>query len=540
MAYTLDVERGYINTYTPIKFDYTSIEEHKKLINKIQKNFYVISKHSKITDGNFIKLKKEFYDICDLVTSTYAVNRKPNDELPANQNKLDENPYFKINNVFDYDHSQTLINKDSVLLNYVKPQVQIEFPTIKVILVNEIQKFSELMVEEVVDSANFSARFFGSDIAQNKTVISLWPILVKDKNDDYLIAPVEIEFFELGLAILKISYPIKNQSSLGLSLNDFDSYHNEIFYPPIFHNNQEMIEFDYLRICSNKIDDIIKMIIEWLNTLPSGFIKTQSMKFIILSQLKKGNLDFNKTSKDEKEFLYRIVNAPLPDNKIMHPEHNQTWGNSYWGNGPFRYYFSSMGKCVALLDKNLDVEFLKGESEESRNHIIDTSIVNNVENAYKILLLTELNYRNLLIKQNINNSYDLEVIQEDFLRTENYLLQLFDTSYGTVRDLYAKMIELNHNFINRDNVEKRINNNDLLLKTQREKKLAKGNDIVTFLGLIITLLVSLKSIYETLLIIRTIFPYSNDIPHISVIGFSVFVDIVFIILLVNWYRNRSN
>lgn len=534
----LEIERGYVNTYVPLKFNYSDINEYSELIDKLGSCNFVISNQSQDEKGTRIELKPYFYEVCDRIVNTYAF-KKNLGSYEKNHN-IDSNDeyYLKVTNTFNYDNSLNINNIDSILFDFISHKIEVGYPKMSIYFINDIEQFVSLQLNEIVDSANFSSKFFGRSIAQRKHVLMLWPILIIDKNNEKQLASVDIEFYDLGMAILKISYPIINQSSLPLIENDADLYHESCYYNLDINEGGLSEEFDYEKIPSNSIVEVIDIILSWLQINSDGFIKSENREMILLSQLKPKNIDLERAKKEEREAIYRIINAPITINNNLNPERNKIWEESYWGNNIFRYYFSTMGKCVAIVGQDIKNILPVTKDKLEENRIIDMSLLDIVENAYKVMLFNKLNNQNYLILQNEISYSELRNVEEDYYLAHNYILSLLDESYGTVRDLYNKMVDICQHYLNQASIKQRIQNNEKILKKRQEDRVSKENDRLTILGLIITILVSFPAIYESLYIFRNSF-IKNNIKGISVIGVSIITEIIFLFCLFYWYAKRD-
>src|SRR5699024_7508165 len=100
-------------------------------------------------------------------------------------------------------------------------------------------------------------------------------------------------------------------------------------------------DFDYQQVSNNSIDSVIDIILNWLDENSKGFIRSENKEIIQLNQLKPKNINIRQAKKEEKEAIFRIVNAPVTDGIKLHPERNKVWNDQYWGNEQTRFLFSS-------------------------------------------------------------------------------------------------------------------------------------------------------------------------------------------------------
>lgn len=455
MSYLLDIKRGYIQIYVPLKFEYESMKKYKEMIEGLQNSDCVISQQSIDENGIRFELKPHFYDICDRITNTYISNKGSIDLSEPEQVFNDDEHTIKIKQTFDYENGSKIKNTDSILLKYINPMISLGDSDIKLMFNNGLEEIISEQLMDIVDTSNATSEAFGETISKGKHMLMLWPILFEDKNNVHQIATVDIEFFDLGLALC-ISYPIENQSSLPLVENNYNLYHESCFYANIFKTAKSLEEFDYDRISSSTIDEIIDNILSWLYVNSTIQIKTESRVIILLSQLSEKNISFPSVSEADKESIYRITNAPFPNDDRLHSERNIMWKEHFWGQGPFRHYFSSMGNCVSIVDNEEMDLFLLDDEEELNNKRIDISLLHNIENAFKVMLLTKLNNMNYLISQELAIISGLREIEEIYFLTQNYILSILDESYGSVQDLYQKMTSLCHHYLNQSSIEQRI------------------------------------------------------------------------------------
>lgn len=431
-----------------------------------------------------------------------------------------------------------LNNKDSILLDFIELNIITKPKSIIYSLSSQLVGFVEDQVDELINTANASSKYFGHDISLNKRVLTLWPILLIDENNEKQLASVSIEFYEHRMAILKISYPIKNQTSYHLTKNNPNSYYKKCYYNESIDKKISIKNFDYKRVQNNSIHSVTDIILNWLDNNSNGFIHSEEQEIIQLNQLKHQNIDVRQAKKKEKEAIYRIVNAPVNDGIKLHPERNMVWDKRHWGNERVRYLFSTMGRCVAISGHNIKDSLPEDTPEEDEDDILKRSLLLNVEDAYKVMLLNRLNSFNFLVNQSKKDYQKLKSLEEDYYLTENYILGLLDSSFGSVRELYSKIEEVTRGYLNKKSLEKRFNNNHHVLNNRHQEIIKKENDRLTILGLLITVLVSFPAIYETLSILQREL-VTTDIPWISVLGLSIFFEATLLIFLFYWYIKKK-
>jgi len=543
MENTLQIEHGVINSYTPIKFNYSDETAYINLIKKLEKSDFVVSEQSTNEKGVQLDLKKKFLDINESISIT-SINKNKENSFKEEVKKINEDITIKY--TYPDNHSQIpeLNDKDSIVFDFVYNFLELEIPRSNLVFQSEIQSFVENQLNEIVNSTNESSKYFGPQITLNKYVLLLWPILLYDVNDEKQLASVSIEFYDYGMAIIKISSPIENQNSNPLTTNETGLYYKSAYYISKTANEIPIENFNYQKLSDTNIEIVLDIIRQWITENIEKYIEIESFltsetrEIIQLNKLSPANINFSTAKREEIEAIFRIVNAPVFDTQRFHPGRNTVWKEQFWGDSQFKYIFSTMGKCVAIVGhdiyNSLKDEVLEGEI----NGFISKNSLLNVESAYKIMLLNRLNGVSYLINQKTDSYKKNKYYEETYYLAENYILGLLDFSFGTVRELYNKIEEVCKEYLNKKSLEKRFNNNERILNKKYKEKKAEENDIFEVFGILITVLVSFPSIYETLSIVQKEF-VSNDIPGVSVMGLSLVIEVIFLVILFYWYWNRK-
>lgn len=524
----------------PIKFNYSNSEDYSEFITELEESDFVISEQTHDDKNKLLEIKPKLYKANDIVVNTTLNNKTSMSEIK--QGSLDWSEVEELGAKVTYPevdkNAPILTRKDSVLLDFLELQLNPGLQRFTVTLASKIMRFVEEQVDELVIMANESSKYFGREISLNKKVLILWPILLIDKNNKQQLASVSIEFYEHSMAILKISYPIENQTSYPLTQNKIDLYYKNCYYNVDINNNVSIADLDYKQVSNNSIHSITDIILSWLDGNSNGFIHTEEQEIIQLNKLKPQNMNMRQIKKEEKEAVFRIVNAPINDGIRWHPERNKIWDKQSWGKKHRRYLFSSMGRCVAITGQNAGSSLSNEIPKEEVDTIIKRSLLMDVEDAYKVMLLNRLNSISFLLKQDKADYHNLKSFEEDYYFSENYILGLLDFSYGTVRELYSAIEKVTSDYLNKESLEKRFKNNQLILNNRHQERIRKENDRLSILGLLITALVSFPAIYETLNIFQSeLVP--TDIPGISVLGLSVFFETILLMSLYYWYRNKK-
>lgn len=524
----------------PIKFNYSNSEDYSGFITELEKTDFVVSKQTHDDQNTLLDIKPKLYQVSDIVKNTILSNEDNMSEIK--QGNLDWSEVEELGVKVTYAEvgkdAPILKSKDTILLDFVELQVNYSVNKIAIIPESKIVRFVEEQVHDLVILSNKSSEYFGQEVSLNKKVLILWPILLIDKNDKQQLASVSIEFYEHGMAILKISYPIENQTSYPLTQNKIDLYYKDCYYNIDINDNVPIADFDYKRVSSNSIHSVTGIILHWLSENSNGFIHSEEQQIIQLNQLKPQNINIRQIKKEEKEAVFRIVNGPVNDGIKWHPERNIMWDEHSWGKGHRRYLFSTMGKCVAIAGENIDSSLPKEIPKEEVNAIIKRSLLMDVEDAYKVMLLNRLNSVNFLLKQGKDDFHNLKLLKEDYYFSENYILGLLDYSFGTVRDLYSTIESVTSDYLNKESLEKRFKNNQTVLSNRHQEKIRKENDRLSILGLLITVLVSFPAIYETLNIFQKEL-VTVDIPYVNVLELAIFFELILLWLLFYWYRNKK-
>lgn len=543
MENTLQIEHGVINSYTPIKFNYSDEAAYNNLIKKLEKSDFVVSKQTTNEKGVHLDLKKKFLDINEsIMITSMNKNKKTSDNEEIKKNRED----LTIKYTYPDNHNQIpeLKNKDNIILDFVHKSIVVGIHKSNIVFQSELETFVKDQLHGVVDSTNESSQYFGPQITLNKHVLLLWPILLHDVNDEKQFASVSIEFYDYGMAIIKISSPIKNQNSNPLTTNDTGLYYKSAYYISNTDNEIPIENFNYQKLSDTNIKIVLDTIRQWIieNNEKSieieSFLISETREIIQLNKLSPTNIKLSAAKREEIEAIFRIVNAPVSNTKMFHPGRNTVWKEQFWGDSQFKYIFSTMGKCVAIVGhdiyNSLKDEVPKGEI----NDFISKSLLLNVESAYKVMLLNRLNGVSYLTNQKTVSYKKNKYYEENYYLAENYILSLLDFSFGTVRELYNKIEEVCKEYLNKKSLEKRMNNNERILNKKYKEKEAEENDMFEVFGILITVLVSFPSIYETLSIVQKEL-VTNDIPGVTVMGLSLIIEAIFLMILFYWYWNRK-
>lgn len=529
-----------INTYVPLKFNYSDNTSFTKFIKDLEKSDFVISEQTIDGKRTDLNLKPILSEVNEAIINTTLKDEERMTQFKNTFNNFSDEKLTDLNVAYPVieENSPTIKNENSILLDFLDTNISLSPQNIKYTLYSKMLSYTGKQLNELVINTNISSQYFGHELTFDKKVLILWPILFIDINDNQQIASVSIEFYEYGMAILKISYPIKNQTSYPLEQNIPDLYHKSCYYNTNTNNRIKVEDFDYHQLSNNSIYSVIDIILNWLDKNSVGFTRSENKEIIQLNQLKPKNINIKQAKKEEKEALFRIVNAPVTDGIKLHPERNKVWDDQYWGNEYSRYLFSSMGKCVAIPGHNISNSLPEDTSKEEFDAIINRDLLMNVEDAYKVMLLNRINSVNYLLKQNEAGYRDLKTFEEDYHLTENYILGLLDFSFGTVRDLYSTIENVCSEYLNKKSLDKRFQNNQQILSNRQQERVTKENDRLSILGVLITILVSFPAIYETLAIFQKEL-INSDISYVNVFGLSIFFEVILIFYLFYWYKNRK-
>src|SRR5699024_7047543 len=118
MENTLQIEHGVINSYTPIKFNYSDETAYINLIKKLEKSDFVVSEQSTNEKGVQLDLKKKFLDINESISIT-SINKNKENSFKEEVKKINEDITIKY--TYPDNHSQIpeLNDKDSIVFDFV-------------------------------------------------------------------------------------------------------------------------------------------------------------------------------------------------------------------------------------------------------------------------------------------------------------------------------------------------------------------------------------------------------------------------------------
>src|SRR5699024_2352099 len=136
MENTLQIEHGVINSYTPIKFNYSDEYAYSNLIKKLEKSDFVVSEQTTNEKGVHLDLKKKFLDINESIRIT-SINK--NKETSDNEVIKKINEDITIKYTYPDNHSQIpeLKNKDNIVLDFVHKSIVVGIPKSNIVFQSE-------------------------------------------------------------------------------------------------------------------------------------------------------------------------------------------------------------------------------------------------------------------------------------------------------------------------------------------------------------------------------------------------------------------
>ena len=510
------------------------MKENKEGINKIRNGcidfYYSLKVETKL---KYKELCKNIRNKISLTIDNYnmqaGVALKENIEKSISKLNFEELKNVKLKTNYE-NKKKNIKNKD--LKDFSQSVKNIRFEVtekgFKISPILELHEQIKELEDELKSDYNFSSNIYGSAFVDNCQRFYLPPFKIELINNERLFIKAILYVFKNGMMILRISIPIRNLETTPLLENNLDGYIKNIideFNVGIYirENGIEDIKnsyFNYIKTSSKKITNII-------------FV-SETLTNIILADFEGVPNNIRNIPPTIEEDLYRIIVAPInkiyPDSfKDIAKEYLENNSDTYDG---VKYITSSMGKCVSVIDRSI-VRYLK-EKEEIEDRFLYKNIINfirnNLEFALIIILLKKINSGYTYFKKEMkdNNFYKT---QREYLFNNIFILQLQQSSYGSVREQISFLEKKMTYFIASKDTHEKMNAMDWIITEDRARKNLNFQNFLSFCGVLLTTIFGLPAINETLTILKKCLFENTDIPIITIEKSSIIIWGVLVVFL---------
>jgi len=395
----------------------------------------------------------------------------------------------------------------------------------KLELDEEMNEYEEIQQSDY----NTCSRIYGKTFVDNCQRFYLPPLKVQLINNEMVYLKLVLYVFKNKMMILRISIPIQNVETTMLIENNLDGYiKNIIDELDIGIDGQsksiEDIKNVYLRYIKNSSKKITNI----------AFAST-ALTNIILADFE-DMLDNIRVIPDAiAEDLYKISVAPI---EKRHQDAFKGIAKEYISNNSqvydgIAYIVNSMGKCISIIDRTM-IEYLK-EDKAIEDENISKEIVNslqiNVEFAFIILLLRKMNAGYTYLQKEIKEK-NFDKAQKEYHINNIFILQLQQCAYGSVKEQIDFLEEKMYYFVATKDMQEKMKSMDYIIKENREKKKKRFQNFLAIVGVLLTTILGLPTIHETLTILKKTICANIDIPIINIENSSIALWIILLMFLI--------
>ena len=333
-----------------------------------------------------------------------------------------------------------------------------------------------------------------------------------------------------GTEIVKLIIPLPQQSYKNIKdFNFLCSYKKVLIASEV--DNEELIE---------NPEDLYAIVFKYLQPYKGTLKFTKKQNFLLNFIIPRTNqkcLSLENPSNEYKEMIYCMANAPYQRTLIGKKELNTFWRDNRKEFSEIAYFFAGNHVCVSVASERVYLEIKDHiKNEDEKESFLAEVLGLNIDIIMHMLLL----FQKCLVRY---EEFD-ELNYENYLRYSEiaitnikYFYQCMEDSMGTIRATFE---------FAKDHMEYYLRPKEFELKTklyekyimEREEKTNKKNQEIkndesrriSLLGMGLTLIFGLPSIYNGLHIIRSCLSISN-LPYITMEGVSFFL---WITLLIGW------
>ena len=476
-------------------------------------------------------IQNKTFSLIDNYNIQAGATFKENIEECISKVDLDKDVGIKLKTNYSHKDIEKM-NQETFNKSFKNISVEITDTWVEISPMLDLHEELNLLENESENDYNICSEIYGKIFVNNCYRVYLPPFKTELINGEIVFIKAILYIFKNGMMILRISVPIQNVDTSLLFENSLEGYIKSII--DIFDIGTNIIPeidgltnlknayFEFIISCSKKIKDIASI--------------SATVKNIILA-------DFDGTIEDIKniphgieEDLYRIVNAPTIKRhdksfKDIDKEYLEKNSDTYDG---IKYITSSMGKCISIMDKTI-INYLIGNGKEENddlyNNIINSMRIN-VEFAIIIILLKKINSAYTYLQKGIKKK-SFYKIQKEYLLNDIFILEMQQSSYGTVREQISFFEEKMKYFTGKDDIFNKMKSIDTIINEERERRNLKFQNFLSIGSVLLTIIFALPAIYDTLTILKMCLIPDIDIPNVTINESSLccWVLLIFFIIL---------
>lgn len=509
------IHKGEIDFYYPLRID-TKLT-YNDLCEKIQS-----------------AIDSVFYDYVIKVMSLMEKNKKnTNEESNPLYNACFYNPLK-----MPKGYSANKYTEKSLELSFDELFIEIDEETGKTKMKTGALKEYEKQFEITERDYNFSRRIYGGVFSNTQTRINFPCFKIQLCNNEFVWLSACLYVFGNKMAVMKIGLPLSNVYSDFLFSYEYDKYISSINNEFCLNDFNNDASIDCIKCCFIKI-------LNKVNGIKQIFVGGEFAN-IILSDYNPMPSSIQKSDNNINIVYYKIICAPINEmNQDIKDEAKIYIDSNCWGMRGVKYITSVNGRCLSVVDKNLQdyviTQYMTSNgvsaiSTEERAFIKDTitqEIRINVEFAILIIVLKKLN-NSYSLYQKSTESNNLHKVNRDYNEGVLYINSLLSNVYGTVReqlDFFEHSIAY---YLDNDKTNQNKEAIDNILLQEKARQEQKLNNKLTIGSFLLTLFFGLKAINETLCFIR---PYlkniiGGDIAGVTISDVSFVLWICLVILMI--------
>lgn len=386
-----------------------------------------------------------------------------------------------------------------------------------------------------------SETIYGNHFLQSHRKILLPPFAITLHNDENVWLSAILYVFGNKMAVLKLELPILNTPFSMLQELGTEHLIKEVTPPWGMEANFE----------KSSLEDIWKAYLGTINR----FAKLQAcqtekcLQNVILTRFDDRPKYVQSISDDLLFEFYRIVSAPVSVPKgnlhFVKQKAKEYMNTHSVGDIGIRYFLNIAGSCLSIVDESMQEEMTERllandiePNEQLVNYVLTSSAYINIEFSLIVLLLKTLN-STFAFNQKLMNKQEYLKAQKLFNESRIFIAHIQEECYGSVSEQVTLVEEFMPYYRKQDvEVEKSTAIDQIIIEeTSRENERSQRR--IAVLGTLITLIVGLPSIVDTIKILRpwaTFLP--KDIPYVTVEGVSSVLWIILAVFLAFVMRKR--
>lgn len=512
----LIVKEGRLICYYPLEINKT--KNINRIMEKIQRDQIVISEEKEADGCHILGLKDNYLDSLEVkeentlaflaedgIFKSLLKDRNVSVDFPENISK---------------DTKNILEKEDWVLSvgfeSYNKVSLRVESNS-----KNEL--FYHL--DGIDNKRNLSKRVYGIDITDYYMEYLLQPIFAKNKAGNDIHICLSLQIYENGMAIIKADIPIIDDNLETFYDDEYDPVYQEIKVSKYIVDG----EHDYNEVHINNLSHVIGIYIKKLCKIAQVKMLTYAQfNHVLLIKCNSVIRNFDYLSNQIYEAIYRVLAAPIAEYKNIQDEMKLYCDENYWGSNGIRYYFGKTGKCVSIIDENLQEYVRKKETGNDRNtrYRVQEMMVFNIEYCINILLLEYINGKTKYWNS-LKRGYNIENIKKKYCETELMILEMKEYCFGSVLELLEQMEQSMKYYLNKDLIDSKSENIEKIIHVKENKRQLILKKFIEIVGLVFTFIFGLPVIKDTITILNELFSFEVEGENIIIkASFFIWLSIV--------------